>query len=903
MSHSKPTKKTKRNSAEATSRPATPVRVSSESGRATLPVSEGTPAQKRLVAAVCLGLVLACVAVYGQTLWFSFVNYDDNLYILETPQVQAGLTLKGIVWAFVTEKALYFHPLTWISLMLDCSLYGLHAGGHHITNLLFHAGGTVFLFLALRLMTGALWPSAAVAALFAVHPLNAESVAWVAERKGVLSGFFWMLALYTYGLYVRRGGKLRYAAVALAFAGGLMSKPMVLTLPCALLLLDLWPLGRLNFADPPAVTARKAVRLVVEKIPLFMLTALSVLSTLIMQSRGHNIDVEGKISLATRVANAIVVYALYLVKTVCPTGLAAFYPYPDSRPLWQVGGAFLVLAAITAICLLQARRRPYLIAGWAWYLGTFALVIGIIRIGDFSHADRYTYLPMVGVFWMLVWGLVDLAAALKVPRRAVAAAGCTAIAALTVCGFIQTAYWRNDWTLFSHAVDVGEESCTAYSNMGMAAKEQGRIEDAKKYLKKSLELNPKFVAPINHLGLIAMDEGHLDEAAAYMKQVLDLNSKEVNALNNLALIYMQQGRNNEAETCLTKAIELRPDDTNALNNLGKLYRDMGRYEDARTALNKALGLKPGHANALINLGAVALSEKKYDEARSCLNKALSAEPGNLSALTTLSEVAEAQGLHDEAQQYLAKAQEMNPNNATALYNLGKTAMDKGRYEEAKTYLQKALAADPKSTAALNGLGMIAVNQGRFDEAVPHLKKALEVDPKNVEVLYNLGLAAKGQKQYDEAKACLNKVLELDPKNVKALNNLAVLAMEQGNNDEAVAFLKKALEIKPDHVNALTNLGKIEMDKKAYDEAKTYLKKAIELDPKTVPARLNLGLCLLNQEQNEEAAAAFRKVLEMDPQYIRAMRPLAAALAKLGRQEEADSLIKKATELEQARAGK
>ena len=899
MAHSKPYKKMKPNGREAAAGPPVSPQVCCPSPQ----MADAPRPGKGVVAAVCAALALACVAVYGQTLWFSFVNYDDNLYIMETPQVQAGLNLKSIGWAFVTEKALYFHPLTWMSLMLDCSLYGMHAGGHHLTNLILHAAATVALFLALRPMTGALWPSAAVAALFAVHPLNVESVAWVAERKGVLSGFFWMLALGAYGLYVRRGGALRYAAVAAAFAGGLMSKPMVLTLPCALLLLDLWPLGRINFNDPFGVTARKMVRLTVEKIPLFLLTALSALSTVWMQSRGHNIDVAGKVSLATRCANALVVYVLYLIKFVWPTGLAAFYPYPESRPLWQVAGAALILAAITVLCLSQARRRPYLMVGWFWYLGTFALVVGIVRIGDFSRADRYTYLPLLGVYFMIVWGLADLASAWKVPRRAVAAAAGAALVALTVCAVIQTSHWRNDWTLFSHAVDVGEGSCIAYTNMGMAAKEQGRREDAKEYLKKALELTPDYVAAINHLGLIAMDEGRLDEAANYMKRALEVNSKEVNALNNLGLVYMDQGRNEEARACLAKAVELQPEDINALNNLGKLYRDMGRYDESETCLRKALELKPDHINALVNLGALSIIQKDYDEAKACLTKVLKLDPGNLNAYTNLSAMADAQGLHDEARAYLAKALELKPNDTNTLYNLGKFALDKGRYDEARTYLQQALDADPKYTAALNGLGMMAVNQGNYGEAMGYLTKALEVDPKNVEVLYNLGVAAKGEKRYDEAKTYLTKALEVDPKNVKALNNLGVLAMEQGNTDEAVTCLKKALELKPDHVNALANLGKIAMDKKSYEEAKAYFKKALDLDPKSVPARHNLGLVLMNQEQYEEAQASFRKVLETDPKYVRSMKALAATLAKLGRQEESDNYAKQAAELEQARAGK
>ena len=442
--------------------------------------------QRVLVTAVCAGLVIACIPVYGQTLRFSFLCYDDDLYVTETPQVQAGLNLKSVGWAFVTEKAMYFHPLTWMSHMLDCSLYGLHPWGHHLGNLLFHAAASVMLFLAMRALTGRLWPSAAVAALSAVHPLHVESVAWISERKDVLCVFFWALAMGAYGLYARKGGLLRYAAVIAAFVLGVMSKPMMVTLPCALLLLDCWPLGRLDFAEPLGVTARKAARLVAEKIPLFLIAAASALSTVIRQLRGENIDVAGKVSLAARCANALFVYALYLVKALWPSDLAAFYPYPASRPLWQVAGAAVMLAAITVLCLAQARRRPYLAVGWFWYLGVFAPVIGIIRVGDFSRADRYTHLPLMGLYFMAVWGLADLAKARHVSKRVLAAVSCAALLALTVDAGIQTSYWRNDTVLFGHAIAIGQESSLAYLNMGSAAAEGGRADEAERCLRKAV---------------------------------------------------------------------------------------------------------------------------------------------------------------------------------------------------------------------------------------------------------------------------------------------------------------------------------------------------------------------------------------------------------------------------------
>ncbi len=687
----------------------------------------GHPHTRLVLATVCVGLVVACIAIYGQTISHGFVNYDDDLYVTDNADVQTGLTLKSVGWAFVTEKALYFHPLTWMSLMLDHDLYGMHAGGYHVTNLILHAASSVLLFLALRLLTGAFWPSAAVAALFAVHPLNVESVAWVAERKGVLSAFFWMLALGAYGRYARRGGVLRYAAVAAAFLGGLMSKPMVLTLPCALLLLDCWPLGRVSLTEPWGVMARKAARLALEKIPLFLLTALSALSTFVMQARGHNIDVAGKVSLATRYANAMVVYVLYILKTLWPSGLAAFYPYPASRPLWQAGGAALTLAAISLLCLSQARRRPYLIVGWLWYLGTLAPVIGLVRIGDFSHADRYTYLPSLGLYFMAVWGIADLVAAWKPPKRAVAAAAGAALAALALCSGIQTGHWHDSKALFSHAVNVGQESYLAHNN----------------------------------LGVFAIGEEHYDEARASLVKALDLNPTYVPALGNLSKCALDQGFNDEAKTYLKKELELRPDSVKALNSLGKIAAEQGHPEEARTYLIKALSLDPKDVEVLYNLGVVARDEKRYDEAKVYLNKALDLDPGYFKALNNLGVTAMEQGHRDEAVTCFKRVLELNPDHANALSNLGKLAMDDKRLDEAATYLKKALDLDPKCIPARHNLGLCLLNQGQYEEAQTQFRKALEINPQYVRSMKALGevLARLGRRE--ESDSYIREAAELE----------------------------------------------------------------------------------------------------------------------------------------------
>ncbi len=509
-----------------------------------------------LTTGVCAAIILACAAIYGQTLWHGFVNYDDNLYVTENPQVQGGLHLKSIGWAFVTEKAFYFHPLTWMSHMLDCSLYGMNAGGHHFTNLFFHALASVLLFLALRFLTGAFWPSAAVAMLFAVHPLHVESVAWIAERKDVLSAVFWMLALGAYGLYVRRPGPVRYAAIAAAFILGLMSKPMVVTLPFVLLLLDYWPLDRVDRSASWGTMVRRMGWLALEKTPLFLITAVSCVSTVIMQIRGNNLEASEKFPILARCANALVVYVLYLVKSVWPSGLAVFYPHPISRPMWQVAGAALVLAAITLFCLREIRRRPYLIVGWLWYLGVLLPVIELVQAGKFSHADRYTYLPSIGVFIMAAWGAADLAAAWRVPKRAVAAVSCAALAALAVCAGFQTAHWRDSGTLFRHALDVGQVSTNALNNLGGFTMNQRRYEEAKTYLKRALEKDPKFLSALNNLGACLMYQKDYAGAEAPLRKALEVDPNDYAATKNLGSTLSKLGRQEEASRYLQKAQEL-----------------------------------------------------------------------------------------------------------------------------------------------------------------------------------------------------------------------------------------------------------------------------------------------------------------------------------------------------------
>ena len=579
-----------------------------------------------IVAGVCVLLVLACIAVYGQTLSHDFLAYDDSLYITQNPDVARGLSWSGVVWSFTTNRAMYLHPLTWMSHMLDCTLYGLRPWGHHLTNLLLQSASSVLLFLVLAAMTRRLWPSALVAALFAVHPLNVESVAWIAERRGVLSTLFWTATLGAYAWHRQRPGKARYMAVAFLFLLALLSKPMVVTLPFVLLLLDYWPLNRMDSTASLAVMARKTAPLAVEKIPLFLLSALISATTYLMQLTGGNLNFGEKTPFTARCADAAVVYVIYLIKAFCPSGLAAYYPQPAARPLWQVAGAAVLLLAVTVFCLRHFRRHPYLIVGWLWYLGTLVPVIKVVQAGPFSHADRYTYIPLIGIFIMLAWGAIDLAAAWRVPKPALAAFWGVVLALLTLCARVQAGYWHDGDTLFRHAIDVGQESSAAYNTLGESALHSGRFEEARAYLGKALEIKPDHLTTLGNLGMVAMNQGRTEEARKWLTKALEVNPRSVIVLVNLSTLAMNDKRPDEARALLESALEVDPGNVGALTNMGVLALNGNRFDEAAVWLKKALDLDPVNVTALANMGVRAQSMGRMEEAKSYFDRANALNP-------------------------------------------------------------------------------------------------------------------------------------------------------------------------------------------------------------------------------------------------------------------------------------
>ncbi len=539
-----------------------------------------------------LGLVALVALAYESVRRYGFLRFDDPLYVSENPHIAHGLTWGAVRWALTSGYAANWHPLTWVSHMLDIQLFGMDAGAHHVTNVLLHLGSTLLLFGVLLRMTGAVWRSAFVAGLFGVHPVHVESVAWVAERKDVLSALFWMLTLWAYVGYARQRRLGRYLLVVALFALGLMAKPMVVTLPFALLLLDFWPLRRLSSLGGEQSTRA----LIIEKIPLFALSVASSVITFLVQREGGTVAAGEHLSLATRVENAVTAYVSYLGKALWPSHLAAYYPYPRAFSLAAVAASALLLVAVSAGVVRFARRYPYLPVGWFWFLGTLVPTIGLVQVGTQAMADRYTYLPLIGIFIIIAWGVADLASRWPVRRSAVAAVAGAVLLGCTLASRAQVRYWQTDKMLWAHALDVTTDNYGAQSYLANALAAEGDLAGAIAHNVEAIRILPEFAEAHNNLGPVLARAGRLDEAIAEFTEAIRLHPKYPDAHSNLGLALASQGKLEEAVSHYREAIRLDADHARAHANLGVAYQRLGRTADAIRELEVAATLNPDNAN-------------------------------------------------------------------------------------------------------------------------------------------------------------------------------------------------------------------------------------------------------------------------------------------------------------------
>ena len=544
------------------------------------------PDSSRLLAAAA-ALVILTIAALSPLLSAGFVKFDDEDYVTANRHVLAGLSGSSIAWAATTTACGNWHPVTWISHMTDVTLFGLHAGRHHLTSVLIHAANAVLLFYLLFRMTGALWRSAFAAALFALHPLHVESVAWIAERKDVLSTLFWFLTILAWVRWTEAKTAGRYALVLAAFALGLMAKPMLVTLPFTLMLLDLWPLERATLKP-----------LWLEKLPLFAMSAASCVITFLAQRSGGAVQTFGTISFGERVAHAIVSYAAYIAKTVWPASLAVFYPYPSSSPSVGIVAASAVLLTVTTVLAVRVgRRAPYVTFGWLWYVGTLVPVIGFVQVGSQSMADRYTYVPLVGIFVAAAWGLAALVPDSRVARTGSAVAAAVILASCFVVTRAQAAVWSDSVTLFEHALSVTKDNWLIHANLGGALLDSGRAEEAIPHEREALRIRPDYAVARGNLGQALEQTGRHAEAIEQFELSLRLRPNDANAHNNLAAVFVGQERMAEAMEHVAQAVRLDPDDALFHRNYAGLLADAGRTPEAIDQLDAAVRLDPNDSEA------------------------------------------------------------------------------------------------------------------------------------------------------------------------------------------------------------------------------------------------------------------------------------------------------------------
>ncbi|MGH9494726.1 MAG: tetratricopeptide repeat protein [Candidatus Sulfotelmatobacter sp.] len=568
-----------------------------------------------------LALVALSLVFYNPIVHDGFVLLDDVPYILSNPQVRAGLTWNTIKWSFTTFHAGYWHPLTWLSHALDCQLFGVNPAGHHYVSLLFHAANAVLLFLLLEEATTLLWPSLLVAALFAVHPINVESVAWAAERKNVLSMFFFLLALWAYGRYARRESVGRYSVVALFFVLGLMAKPQIITLPCVLLLWDYWPLERMFAKSRPDDSglprARSLGFLVAEKIPLFVIVVGASIITVLGQRSSDAVRTLSEFSLTARVQNAIVSYGLYLRDLVCPRHLAPLYPHPgNSSPISEVAGCAFLLAALTAVVLLRRDRR-YLAVGWLWFVGVLVPMIGIVQVGEQSRADRFLYIPMIGFAITVVWSLWDIAKAQKFPLVWAAVPSMAAVVLLGALTYHQLGYWKNGETLWRYVLSVTDKNYMAHQSLAMVLDQQGRVEEAIVHFRaaESLHVFPR--QQVLNLGIYEQRNGHVQDAIELYQKVLRTSNEpglQAMAWDQIASADVQIKNYDQARESYEKALHIRPDDAASWMGSGLLAERGGELQPAVVALTRSVQVEATDVGFLILADALR-RDSRFQEAQ------------------------------------------------------------------------------------------------------------------------------------------------------------------------------------------------------------------------------------------------------------------------------------------------
>ncbi len=806
--------------------------------------------------ALCIYLLLALVtiAVFWQVGSYNFITYDDLDYVRDNDRVNAGLNWENVIWAFTESYASNWHPLTWVSHMLDCQLFGMNPAGHHLMNLFLHVANTLLLFAVLKRMTGAVWRSVFVAAAFALHPLHIESVAWVSERKDVLSTLFWILTMGAYLGYVNRPNKGRYVLVLVVFGLGLMAKPMLVTLPLVLLLLDYWPLGRFQKASHHKNTERdqKGIfgHLLLEKVPLLALSAGSCAITFLAQLKGGAVMTTGMIPIDLRIANALISYAKYIGKMIWPSRLAVIYPHPFSALVtWQTFLATVLLLAISVWVICLAKKRGYFAVGWFWYIITLLPVIGIVQVGNQAMADRYTYVPLTGLFIIIAWAGAEFSAKLPYRKILLAVLSVTIFSAMAVTSRLQLRHWRNSVAIFEHALEVTENNNIAHSYLVRPLFKQGRVDEAISHNYQALRINPNdYVGHIN-LGFILSKSGKFDQAVEYYTRAIQIGPDYPGAYIDLGIVLIKQGKIAEAIKQYQQVLRLTPDNADVHNDLGLAFAQQDKLDQAVVHFNKALQINPEFAKAHYNLG--------YALAR--------------------------QGKFDDAVEHYTRAIQIHPHVPVIYKNLADVLIQQGRIAEAIEQYQQVLRLTPDNAQVHNDVGLAFAQQGKLNQAATHFNKALQINPEYAQAHYNLGYTLTRQNRLDEAVIRLESSIKLDPNHALAYHVLGRVAGQQGRMNEAAENFRQVLRLEPDHIEILNALAWMLTVHKSADfhdpnEAIGLAERACELTSYEQPAIVDTLACAYAASgELSEAIATGKKALELarskeqDQQLIESIR--------------------------------
>ncbi len=708
--------------------------------------------------AVAASLALATAAVYASVLRASFLTFDDPVYVTKNDPVLAGLTLDGLRWAFSTGEGGNWHPLTWLSHMLDVQLFGLRAAGHHATSLVFHVANSVLLLVALDRLTHAFWRSSAVAALFALHPLHVESVAWVSERKDVLSTFFLLLVLLAYARYAERPGRGRYAAVLVLYVMGLMSKPMLVTLPFVLVLLDFWPLGRM---------ARLGVRRVLaEKLPLFALAALASAATYHFQRVTGAVAPTDALPLPVRASNAIASLGRYLAKTVWPARLSPYYPHPKVIELGPALVGATVLLVVTALAVRERKRRPYIAVGWLWFVGTLVPVIGLVQVGAQAMADRYTYVPLIGVFLAAAWSVPAPARAVPISWIAALGIATPVLVALALVTRFQVGLWTDMHTLFAHAVAVTKENSMAQKCLADGLLMEGKFEEAIPHFREAVRITPLLVDGHNNLGVALGGLGRFDEASAEYRKELEIRPFSAETRFNLASALMTLGRIDEAIAEFEETLRIAPRLGDAHSKLGAALGTRGRFAEAERHFREVLAIDPGSAGAHFNLGVALVNQGCVEEGVAEYHESLRLDPEQFNANQKLGVALGSLGRLGEALAAFRKALDARPDDVETRRSFAVTLTLLGNVEEAINHYRKLLEADEKDLDAMNAIAWIRATHAdpahrNATEAVDLAQRARDASPEENSVLFDTLAAAYAEAgRYGDAVAACEKAIEL-----------------------------------------------------------------------------------------------------------------------------------------------